>query len=121
MAYQPPHLRAKAQPNARSAPTGSRNGATLTAPTIQGREKSSQANTNGAQNQNRPPFNPRLGPLSSSTTLQSPAGDMKPSRRLKEVILDPMELLQSVSRSGGDGAEGDAQVTSCVLTRHTDR
>ena len=108
MAYQPPHLRANAQENARSAPTGSRNGATITAQTKRGPGLSSQANTNGAQNQNRPPFNPRLGPSSSSTTLQSPAGDMQPSRRLKEVILDPMELVQSVSRSGGDGAEGDA-------------
>jgi hypothetical protein len=33
---------------------------------------------------------------------------MKPARRLAEVKLDPMELIQSVSRSGGDGAEGDA-------------
>jgi hypothetical protein len=29
-------------------------------------------------------------------------------RRLNEVKLDKMEMLQSVSRSGGDGAEGDA-------------
>jgi len=34
---------------------------------------------------------------------------MKPSR-LAEMKLDPMELIQSVSRSGGDGAEGDAYV-----------
>jgi hypothetical protein len=43
-----------------------------------------------------------------STSLQSPASDMKPMRRLNEVKLDKMEMLQSVSRSGGDGAEGDA-------------
>jgi len=44
----------------------------------------------------------------SQSIYPSPADRTRPSGRLAEVKLDPMELIQSVSRSGGDGAEGDA-------------
>lgn len=56
---------------------------------------------NGNSSQTRP-TNP------SSRIYPSPADRTRPSGRLAEVKLDPMELIQSVSRSGGDGAEGDA-------------
>lgn len=45
---------------------------------------------------------------SSLSIYPSPADRTRPHGRLAEVKLDPMELIQSVSRSGGDGAEGDA-------------
>lgn len=32
--------------------------------------------------------------------------------------MDEMELIQSVSRSGGDGAEGDAYVSLYLLVNH---
>jgi hypothetical protein len=51
-----------------------------------------------ARSANRPP----------SSIYPSTADRSRLSGRLAEVKLDPMELIQSVSRSGGDGAEGDA-------------
>lgn len=44
------------------------------------------------------------------SALASPAGDIRPATASKQARLavDEMELVQSVSRSGGDGAQGDA-------------
>lgn len=44
------------------------------------------------------------------SVLASPAGDIRPASAGKQARLavDEMELVQSVSRSGGDGAQGDA-------------
>lgn len=44
----------------------------------------------------------------SQAITQIQADRSRSSGRLAEIKLDPMELIQSVSRSGGDGAEGDA-------------
>jgi hypothetical protein len=96
MAYRPPHMRAKAQPvppheDGQQAPAKSQPRNTIPPGRFNG--DSSQA-----RSANRPP----------SSIYPSPADRTRPSGRLAEVKLDPMELIQSVSRSGGDGAEGDA-------------
>jgi hypothetical protein len=126
MAYRPPHLResqaqaqarlisegdSSAQPRHRSGsgdasvagPSGSKS---RTAPTASGPGRT----VTQIQRSGRVPHGqPGPGPQSQShMALQSLSTDMKPMRRLHEVQLDEMELIQSVSRSGGDGAEGDA-------------
>lgn len=44
----------------------------------------------------------------TDNVLSSPASDLQPMRKTPVKAVDEMELIQSVSRSGGDGAEGDA-------------
>ncbi|RXK39650.1 hypothetical protein M231_03004 [Tremella mesenterica] len=52
---------------------------------------------------------PRYGPTASSSSLAAPASDLKPMRpRAASTEQDMLGNIQSVSRSGGDGAEGDA-------------
>ncbi|KAK4690073.1 hypothetical protein P7C73_g28, partial [Tremellales sp. Uapishka_1] len=52
---------------------------------------------------------PQHGPTRSSRNdLSSPSGDMKPARIRDVAAPSRMEMLASVSRSGGDGKEGDA-------------
>jgi len=41
-------------------------------------------------------------------------------RRQLKVEIDEMDLLQSVSRSGGDGAEGDAWVCPIMVDFSTE-
>jgi hypothetical protein len=47
------------------------------------------------------------GTSNGALGIESPGG-MRPARRLQEVKIDEMDMIQSISRSGGDGAEGDA-------------
>ncbi|WVN87157.1 uncharacterized protein L203_102333 [Cryptococcus depauperatus CBS 7841] len=42
-----------------------------------------------------------------ASALESPASDLKPMRQ-RDMLGEQMEMVQSVSRSGGDGCEGDA-------------
>ena len=49
---------------------------------------------------------------STANVLASPASDLQPMRRTPVKDIDAMDMIQSVSRSGGDGAEGDAWVDS---------
>ena len=96
MAYRPPHLRAQPSPhNARSAPQQPAG-----IPQNASRYDPGRENRNNWQSRSTPP--------PSRSNIQS-TDQMNPSR-LAEMKLDPMELIQSVSRSGGDGAEGDAYV-----------
>lgn len=53
---------------------------------------------------------------SSTQVLASPASDLKPRKATKEWSRpSQMEMLASVSRSGGDGQEGDAWVEDGIL------
>ena len=88
-------MRAKAQP------ITSLDGRQQTPSQSQPRDTAQLGRINGNSSQTRP-TNP------SSRIYPSQADRTRPSGRLAEVKLDPMELIQSVSRSGGDGAEGDA-------------
>ncbi|EIW66468.1 hypothetical protein TREMEDRAFT_65330 [Tremella mesenterica DSM 1558] len=59
---------------------------------------------------------PRYGPTASSSSLAAPASDLKPMRpRAASTEQDMLGNIQSVSRSGGDGAEGDASRTKASL------
>ena len=102
MAYRPPHLRAQPSPhNAQSTPQ-------------QPVGNSQHASSNGARREIGNSSQSRSTPPPSRSNIQS-TDQMKPSR-LAEMKLDPMELIQSVSRSGGDGAEGDAYVYGILGT-----
>jgi hypothetical protein len=96
MAYRPPHMRAKAQPVA--AHDGRQQAPNVAQP----RSTPQPGRLSGDSSQSRPTN--RV----SQSIYPSPADRTRPNGRLAEVKLDPMELIQSVSRSGGDGAEGDA-------------
>jgi hypothetical protein len=89
-------MRAKAQPA--PAPDGRPQAPAQSQPRSTGEPGRPNGNSSQARSANRPP----------SSIYPSPADRTRPSGRLAEVKLDPMELIQSVSRSGGDGAEGDA-------------
>jgi hypothetical protein len=126
MAYRPPHLRgSQAQAQARPISEGDssaqpRHGSGSGDASIAGASGSKSRTAQTASGSSRTvPQSQRVGQVSngrpgpgpqsqSHMALQSPSTDMKPMRRLHEVQLDEMELIQSVSRSGGDGAEGDA-------------
>lgn len=108
--YQPPHQRRAGVPHAAGSSTqgsASANGPSAPARFSRG--------GNTAQPSRRDWSQPNgVGP---SYTLASPASDLRPMRtgqtgkpRGRAVDVDEMELIQSVSRSGGDGAEGDAWV-----------
>ncbi|WWD16389.1 hypothetical protein CI109_100815 [Kwoniella shandongensis] len=122
--YQPPHMRQRpppppqpedqrsvqtrrgVDPSAEAGPSTPRRGITPNNPTL-----SSTNSTNSSRYAVRPS---RKDWPSSITGVQpvlaSPATDIRPMRSGAggKVKVGEMELMQSVSRSGGDGAEGDA-------------
>lgn len=108
MAYRPPHLRdvparqpRQAAPREQPAgPSNTRFDAYDQAPPQRGTVR---PQSNGRQHTNR-----SNGNGNGSNPIQSPARDLTPMRRLKDVKIDEMDMIQSISRSGGDGAEGDA-------------
>ncbi|KAL7424731.1 hypothetical protein Q5752_000415 [Cryptotrichosporon argae] len=92
--YVPPHLRASSprpDPAFRSSPAG----------------PSTPTSTSSAR-----PFVPRTRQAAhDAPALASPASDLRPSRRNFEAgpeTLDAQMNMLSISRSGGDGAQGDA-------------
>lgn len=117
--YQPPHLRRQAaeQEEVKRAAAA--------------RHASAWSSTAAAGPSTRPQqsnYMPRTGPIANARStyapqasrrdwstparpagnvLASPASDLKPMRRTPVNDIDKMDLIQSVSRSGGDGAEGD--------------
>ncbi|ORY29805.1 hypothetical protein BCR39DRAFT_163185 [Naematelia encephala] len=114
--YQPPHLRGQSpRPETSTASSTKIPGNSKVRP-IASNGPSKSTNVNGASlPRSRRDWSSPSTFISSSGNvshgvLQSPAGDIKPMRRAHSgrTELDPMEMMQSVSRSGGDGAEGDA-------------
>ena len=128
--YRPPHMRQSPAvaitPSTSSSPASARE----PQPPVQNQPITY---TQQASSQPRPTRNPypnshtprpshRDWSSKSSTpySLASPASDLKPMKFRKSPMkekdgIDEMELLQSVSRSGGDGAEGDAWVSDVWL------
>jgi hypothetical protein len=97
MAYCPPHRRQL--PSQASLPNEP--------------SRSNAASTSNHYFTTRPPSGnggsrPSRKDWSNGPSLQSPSSDLRPNRRLQDVKLDEMDMVQSISRSGGDGAEGDA-------------
>jgi hypothetical protein len=116
--YQPPHARGTARETAgESSGAGARWGNTSgSSPLASSSGMKSRWAPAAAQGQpivvpGPQPVSSRWAPKVPSTTyaLASPASDLKPKRLATEWAKpSEMEMLASVSRSGGDGLEGDA-------------
>ena len=103
MSYRPPHRRNVApQPVTSQAASNSNASA-------QGSPGSSTSRQNGSEPRRQAQSNNRgqSSIRSDHNGIQS-TGGMRPTQRLKDVKIDEMDMIQSISRSGGDGAEGDA-------------
>lgn len=121
--YVPPHMRQRgigsssAQASPRTPdPSSSTRNVDLSAPVSTAPQRLAP-NTAPSLLSSRRPHDPRHTPPSRSA-LASPASDIRPMRPSSggRTQMDEMEMVQSVSRSGGDGAEGDAWVQLKLVT-----
>ena len=98
MSYRPPHRR-----DAPSQPSRTQNQSNV-------QPSGSSGIRPNVSNAQRPPRQSNVqqnsGTYLDRNGIQS-ARDLRPSR-LIDAKVDEMDMVQSVSRSGGDGAEGDA-------------
>lgn len=109
--YQPPHMRQRA-----TAPPGQPQAGPSTGSDRKTHSDGTPLNNNHTSRLNRGGYiapQPSRRDWSTPTRnsgniLSSPASDLQPIRRTPMKAIDDMEMIQSVSRSGGDGAEGDA-------------
>jgi hypothetical protein len=119
--YVPPHMRQRGGSSSSSSrapprpantqdPSSSTRNVDLPAPVSTAPQRLAQ-NTAPPLLSSRRDYDPRHTPPSRSA-LASPASDIRPMRPSSggRTEMDEMEMIQSVSRSGGDGAEGDAWV-----------
>ena len=130
--YQPPHARQRqAAVGAAPVPSGS------SSTSIHGAAYQPAQNQAGPSPSRPPPVSirgyahpqpayqsdrtPRSKRDWSTPVLASPSSDLRPMRASTpgRTELDEMEMMQSVSRSGGDGAEGDACVAPSLLSRRS--
>lgn len=102
MAYRPPHRRDLPAPPPTHAARLQPGSAS------QSRIPANERQRNDGTRVPRPPQSRRDWATPPMNSLRSPPGDIRPMRRTQEVTRDEMDMVQSISRSGGDGAEGDA-------------
>jgi hypothetical protein len=120
--YVPPHMRqrggsstssarASPRPPTQDASSSSTRNVDFPAPPVSTAPQRFVQDTAPFLPSSRRAYDPRDTPLSRSA-LTSPASDIRSMRPSSggRVQMDEMEMIQSVSRSGGDGAEGDAWV-----------